>query len=153
MVAWGANICLFYETKEDLLDTLTSYCKAGLESEEYCLWLVAEPLTIEDATDALEHAVPDLDRHLADSRLEIAPASDWFLQGGAFDGKRVTAGWYEKLARGSDRGYPGVRSEERRGGQECVSTFGYGGPQYPSKQKHYQSKDNEPNVKHNITQQ
>src|SRR3546814_10436364 len=23
MVAWGAHICLFYETKEDLLDTLT----------------------------------------------------------------------------------------------------------------------------------
>lgn len=109
MVAWGAHICLFYETKEDLLDTLISYCKAGLESEEYCLWLVAEPLTIEDATDALEHAVPDLDRHLADSRLEIAPASDWFLQGGAFDGKRVTAGWHEKLARVSARGYPGVR--------------------------------------------
>src|SRR3546814_18484334 len=95
MVAWGAHICLFYETKEDLLDTLTSYCKAGLESEEYCLWLVAEPLTIEDATDALEHAVPDLDRPLADSSIEIAPASDWFLTGGAFDGKRVTAGWYE----------------------------------------------------------
>ena len=34
MVAWGAHFCLFYETKEDLLDTLISYCKSGLESEE-----------------------------------------------------------------------------------------------------------------------
>jgi C4-dicarboxylate-specific signal transduction histidine kinase len=109
MVAWGAHFCLFYETKEDLLDTVISYCKSGLESEEYCLWIVAEPLTIEEATDALRDAVPDLDRYLADSRVEIVSARDWFLQGGTFDGQRVTAACYEKLARVSARGYPGMR--------------------------------------------
>jgi hypothetical protein len=25
MAAWGTHFCLFYETKEDLLDTLVSY--------------------------------------------------------------------------------------------------------------------------------
>ena len=109
MVAWGAHFCLFYETKEDLLDTLISYCKSGLESGEYCLWIVAEPLTIEEATDALKDAMPDLGRYLADSRLEIASARDWFLQGGTFDGERVTRGWHEKLAVVSARGYPGMR--------------------------------------------
>src|SRR5262250_3155412 len=109
MVAWGAHFCLFYETKEDLLDTLISYCKSGLEREEYCLWIVAEPLTITEARDALHDAVPDLNRHLADSRLELAEARDWFLQGGTFDGQRLTAAWYEKLARISARGYPGMR--------------------------------------------
>jgi signal transduction histidine kinase len=109
VAAWGAHFCLFYETKEDLLDTLISYCKSGLESEEYCLWIVAEPLRIEEATDALRDAVPALDRYLADSRLEIASARDWFLQGGTFDGKRLTAAWYEKLADVSARGYPGIR--------------------------------------------
>jgi signal transduction histidine kinase len=109
MVAWGAHFCLFYETKEDLLDTLISYCKSGLGRGEYCLWIVAEPLTIEDATDALKDTVPDLDRHLADSRIEIASARDWFLPGGTFDGKRLTAAWYEKLARVSTRGFAGMR--------------------------------------------
>jgi len=47
---WGTHFCLFYETKEDLLEILTSYCKAGLESGEFCLWIVAEPLTVEEAT-------------------------------------------------------------------------------------------------------
>ena len=106
---WGAHFCLFYETKEDLLDTLISYCKSGLESEEFCLWVVAEPLTIEEATDALKDAVPDLDRYLADSSIEIVSARDWYLQGGTFDLKRVTDAWYEKLARASARGYAGVR--------------------------------------------
>jgi signal transduction histidine kinase len=109
MVAWGAHFCLFYETREDLLDTLIAYCKSGLGREEYCLWIVAEPLTIEEATAALKAAVPDLDRHLADSRMEIVSARDWFLQGGTFDGKRLTDAWYEKLARVSARGYAGMR--------------------------------------------
>jgi hypothetical protein len=38
---WGTHFCLFYETKEDLLETLVPYCKAGLESQEFCLWVVA----------------------------------------------------------------------------------------------------------------
>src|SRR5216683_4775361 len=109
MVGWGAHFCLFYETKEDLLDTLISYCKSGLESDEFCMWIVAEPLTIDEAKGALKDAVPELDRYLEDSRLEIAPARDWFLQGGTFDGKRLTASWYEKLAQVSARGYPGIR--------------------------------------------
>ena len=109
MVAWGAHFCLFYETREDLLDSLIAYCKSGLGREEYCLWIVAEPLTIEVATAALKAAVPDLDRHLADSRMEIVSARDWFLPGGTFDGKRLTDAWYEKLARVSARGYAGMR--------------------------------------------
>src|SRR5882762_4301961 len=109
VAAWGAHFCLFYETKQDLLDTLISYCKSGLERDEYCLWIVAEPLTIEEARAALKIAVPDLDRHFASSRLEIVAARDWFLPGGAFDGKRLTASWYEKLASLSARGYPGMR--------------------------------------------
>jgi C4-dicarboxylate-specific signal transduction histidine kinase len=106
---WGTHFCLFYETKEDLLDTLISYCKAGLESEEFCLWVVAEPLTIEEAKAALKSAVPDIDRYLADSSIEIVSACDWYLQGGTFDLKRVTGSWHEKLARASARGYAGVR--------------------------------------------
>ena len=49
MVAWGAHFCLFYETREDLLDSLIAYCKSGLEREEYCLWIVAELLTVDRA--------------------------------------------------------------------------------------------------------
>ena len=106
---WGTHFCLFYETRADLLETLVSYCKAGLESQEFCLWVVAEPLTGEDARHALERAVPDLDRYLADQSIEIVAARDWYLQDGAFDLNRVISGWNEKLARASARGYAGVR--------------------------------------------
>jgi hypothetical protein len=75
---WGTHFCLFYETKEDLLEILTSYCKAGLESGEFCLWIVAEPLTVEEATGALKDTVPGFSRYLADSSIEIVSARDWY---------------------------------------------------------------------------
>jgi len=106
---WGTHFCLFYETKADLLETLVSYCKAGLENQEFCLWVVAEPLTGEDARQALERAVPDLDRYLADQSIEIVAAREWYLHEGTFDLDRVISGWNEKLARASARGYAGVR--------------------------------------------
>ena len=76
---WGTHFCLFYETKEDVLDTLVSYCKAGLEDHEFCLWVVAEPITVDEAGKALKRAVPDLDRYLADHSIEIVSAGDWYL--------------------------------------------------------------------------
>ena len=108
-IAWGTHFCLFYETKADLLETLVSYCKAGLESQEFCLWVVAAPVTEQDAGQALKRAVPDFDRYLADGSIEIVAARDWYLQDGLFDLKRVIDGWNDKLARASARGYAGVR--------------------------------------------
>src|SRR5437660_8532563 len=106
---WVTHFCLFYETGADLLETLVSYCKAGLENQEFCLWVVAEPLTGEDARHALKRVVPDLDQYLADQSIEIVAARDWYLQDGTFDLNRVISGWNEKLARASARGYTGVR--------------------------------------------
>src|SRR2546425_2369743 len=106
---WGTHFCLFYETKDDVLDTLVSYCNAGLESEEFCLWVVSEPVTVDEAKHALNRAVPELDRCLADHSIEIVSARDWYLQGGTFDLKRVIGGWHEQLARALAGGYAGVR--------------------------------------------
>jgi signal transduction histidine kinase len=106
---WGTHFSLFYETKADLLETVVPYCKAGLESEEFCVWVVAAPLTEEDAAHALRQAVPDFDRYMDDHSIEIVPARDWYFQNDIFDLKRVIGGWNEKLARASAGGYAGVR--------------------------------------------
>jgi C4-dicarboxylate-specific signal transduction histidine kinase len=106
---WGTHFCLFYETRADLLETVVCYCKAGLENQEFCLWVVAEPVTVADARQALKGAVPDLDQYLANHSIEIVAAGDWYLQDGMFDLNRVISGWSEKLASASARGYAGVR--------------------------------------------
>jgi transcriptional regulator with XRE-family HTH domain len=106
---WGTHFCLFYDAKEDLLDTLSAYCKAGLEADEFCLWVVSAPVTIEEAILALKALVPHVERYFEDGSIEIVSARDWYIQDGTFDQKRVTNGWQEKLARASARGYAGIR--------------------------------------------
>lgn len=39
---WGTHFCLFYQTKEDLIDILVPYFKAGLENNEFCMWVTSE---------------------------------------------------------------------------------------------------------------
>jgi len=108
---WGSHFCHFYETRQDLLDTLVPYFKAGLESREYCLWVVstADLLTVAEAKHALAQAVPDLDRHLSDGNIEIFDGPEWYLEESAFNLERVTSAWNAKLKRALDRGYDGLR--------------------------------------------
>src|SRR5882757_1010856 len=78
-VRWGTHFCYFYETKQDLLDTLVLYFKAGLENNEFCLWVISPALTVDEAKRGLGHAVSDLDHHLAKGDLEIHGHDEWYL--------------------------------------------------------------------------
>lgn len=108
-VPWGTHFCQFYQTKQDLIDILVPYFTAGLESNEFCMWVTAEPLGIEEATEALRESVPDLDRRLAEGQIEIIPHTDWYLKDGNFDQQRVLNGWILKLKEALANGYAGLR--------------------------------------------
>ncbi|KKK60362.1 hypothetical protein LCGC14_3025110, partial [marine sediment metagenome] len=61
---WGTHFCLFYQTKEDLIDILVPYFKAGLENNEYCMWVTSEPLNKKEAEKAIRRAIPNFDEYL-----------------------------------------------------------------------------------------
>jgi MEDS: MEthanogen/methylotroph, DcmR Sensory domain len=63
-VPWGAHLCQFYQTKEDLVDILVPYIKIGLENNEFCLCITSLPLEVEGAKEALRGAVPDIDAYI-----------------------------------------------------------------------------------------
>jgi signal transduction histidine kinase len=106
---WGSHVCLFYETKQDALDTLIPYFKAGLQSRERCAWAVSEPLSEEDAASALIEAIPDAAQRLADGAIEIIPGHEWYMEGGHGGMLRIVRGWEEKLAAALAAGYEGLR--------------------------------------------
>ena len=72
-VPWGTYFCQFYQTRQDLLDILVPYFKAGLESNEFCMWIISEPLDMEAAHVAMKKAVQDYDLYIRTGQLEILP--------------------------------------------------------------------------------
>jgi C4-dicarboxylate-specific signal transduction histidine kinase len=108
-VPWGSHFFMFYETKEDLLDTLVPYFKAGLESGELCLWVVSEPLTEEEARNALRKAVPAFEHYLADRSIEIVGGRRFYFSGSDPDLQRVIRTWAAKTDYAVTRGYAGLR--------------------------------------------
>ncbi len=81
-IPWGTHFCHFYETKKDLLSILVSYFRAGLENNEYCLWVTAPHISVEEAYGALEAAVPGFDRYLQRGTIEIVTHIDWYQKEG-----------------------------------------------------------------------
>ena len=108
-VPWGTHFCQFYQTKEDLMDILVPYFKAGLENNEFCMWVTSQPLDVEEAKEALRRAVPDLDVYLEKGQIEIIPYTHWYVKDGVFDSDRVLNGWVEKLNQALANGYDGLR--------------------------------------------
>ena len=108
---WGTHFCMFYETKEDLLDMLVPFFKAGLESNEFCLWVISkdESLTMQDAWSALRQAVPNLEQHAAAGRIEILSHDGWFLQDGKFDFRTIIRRLNDRLDQALARGQTGMR--------------------------------------------
>ena len=108
-VSWGTHFCQFYQTKEDLMDLLVPYFKAGLKNNEFCMWVTSHPLDAEEAKEALRRAVPDLDVYMEKGQIEIIPYTDWYVKEGIFDSDRVLNEWVEKLNQALANGYDGLR--------------------------------------------
>ncbi|MDY9927713.1 PAS domain S-box protein [Methanosarcina sp.] len=109
-VLWGTHFCQFYQTKEDLIEILVPYFKAGLENNEFCLWVTSEPLKTEDAKEALRRTVPDLDIYLERGQIEIIPDTNFYVNEGVFDSEGILNEGVEKLSYALESGYDGLRS-------------------------------------------
>lgn len=108
-IPWGTHICQFYQTKEDLMDTLVPYFKTGLENNEFSMWITSEPLEVEDAKEFLRVAVPDIDSYLEKGQIQIIPYYRFYTEEGAFDSERVLNVLVEKLNKALASGYDGLR--------------------------------------------
>jgi len=108
-VPWGSHFCQFYKTKEDLIDILVPYFKAGLENNEFCMWIISEPLSKKEAEKAMRKAIPNFDRDLKRGHIEIVPYEEWYLREGTFNLQIVLNAWIDKLDQALAQGYDGLR--------------------------------------------
>jgi len=106
-VPWGSHFCQLYEGRDDLVEVLVPFFKAGIEADERCLWITAEPFGVDDATAALKSAVADLDGRLARKQIEIIDHRAWYQGGRSVDD--VVDAWLGHEADALARGYRGLR--------------------------------------------
>jgi PAS domain S-box len=111
-VSWGTHFCQFYQTKEDLKGILIPYLKAGMESNELCIWVTSHPLEAEEAKETLRIAVHDIDVYLEIGQIEIVPCDCWYVKDWTFDSQRVLNGLIEKVNKSLASGYDGLRLVE-----------------------------------------
>lgn len=74
---WGSHVCQFYNGKHDLLQILVPYFRQGLARNQAGLWLVGD-VTVEEATDALAAAVPNLNQYLARGQMHIRHYTEFY---------------------------------------------------------------------------
>ena len=102
----AAHLCQFYQTKQDIADILVPYFKAGLENNELCLWVTAEPFDSADAFETLKLALPDFQRYLASGQMQIVPYTECY-SGDTSAGPR---GVFEILTNAATaKGFKGIR--------------------------------------------
>ncbi|QOY95500.1 MEDS domain-containing protein [Massilia sp. UMI-21] len=108
-IPWGAHFCQFYQSEQDLIETLVPFFTAGLAANEACLWVTSGVLDVQKAKTLLAQSVPDLDDYLASGQIEIVSISDWYQGAAGFDADTVLASWLEREARSREKGFVGLR--------------------------------------------
>ena len=106
---WGTHFCQFYEAKEDLIEILVPYFKAGLENNEFCMWITSDFLRVDEAIAALDKAVDNLAGYIAEGQIEIFDVNQWGLKSGRFDSDEVVRGWVDKEKDALEKGFDGLR--------------------------------------------
>jgi len=106
---WGSHICMFYQSREDLIEVLAPYFAAGLSNNEFCMCVASEPFPAEDVKVQLSRAIPGFYGYLERGQIEIVPHSEWYDIDGVFDCNRVLNGWLDKLEQAKARGFTGLR--------------------------------------------
>ena len=73
-IPWGARLCHFYRTTDDLVELLARFVAAGVEHDDRCVWIVDAPITSERAYATLALAVRDIDSRLTRRQVELVDA-------------------------------------------------------------------------------
>src|SRR5207302_10170043 len=70
-LVYGSHLCLFYPSREELIQGLVPFFQAGLRNDARCLWVTAVPLPAAEALRELARVVPDVQERIATDQLRI----------------------------------------------------------------------------------
>lgn len=109
-VCYGDHICMFYYTRQDLLDIIVPYFKDGLENNESCVWVTSEILGEKDASQALRESITDFDYYARSGHITILDHKGWYTRKNGFKQGYVLRTWLKNVKTAQNDGFNGVRA-------------------------------------------
>ena len=106
---FGTHCCLFYKSKEDLVQLLAKYFIYGLENNEFCIWVAGDTDTEKKAREVLFEGQTDINKSEIEKQIEFQNSKEWYLRGGSFNRDVVLQNWQDKLINAVNHGYRGIR--------------------------------------------
>lgn len=91
------------------MESLVPYFRAGLENNERCIWITAEPLRALDATAELARVMPGLYRHLEKRQIRILDSESWYAGLDDTGQESVLGAWLREEKEAALGGYSGLR--------------------------------------------
>jgi DNA-binding CsgD family transcriptional regulator len=109
-IPWSTHMCMFCDSKRDMLDAAGDYFRPALQANEYCMWVVSDTLTTDEAKAGLRKSFPGFDKRLKDGSFEIIAGKDWYYKNGRFDYAHVVKTWHKRAKGARAKGFDGVRA-------------------------------------------
>ncbi|MFO7839716.1 MAG: PAS domain S-box protein [Desulfosalsimonadaceae bacterium] len=101
-VPWGTHCCLLYDAPAALCRILVNFFQAGLESNEYCLWLTSGVVSRQIAENALQQTD-------CSGRIEICSTINGCAHAESFDPQTAVNNWLRQANKAIEAGYKGFR--------------------------------------------
>lgn len=105
----GDHVCQFYDGAADLAEVLVPYFRDGLDRNEACIWITADPLDAERAASEMRSAVAGFDAREANGQIQIMGHEEWYTKLGTFNQDEVIRGWVHRAEEAIRSGYAGLR--------------------------------------------
>lgn len=103
------HTCLYYDSEKNLLEFIAPYFEQGFRSNELCVWIVPQSISIERGKKLLSNEITDLGTYLEKGQIEILSHLDFYLRSGSFNPDDVMKTWIEKETQALKLGYSGLR--------------------------------------------
>jgi PAS domain S-box-containing protein len=108
-ISWGFHLCLLYRNKEDLLEILLPYIKAGLAENDLVIWVTDDPLPQDDLENILQRELINFAEVRKKGQLQLYSSSEWYFSQGKIDFRSIQQRWQEKEKEADIRGFSGLR--------------------------------------------
>jgi len=108
-ISWGAQLCHYFRSKEELFEILIPYFTTGLKNNELCLWVISPLISMKEAEREMGQAVRDFPKYLERGQMIIVSYDTWDFKDGVNSFNKAIHGLKAGLKKCTEGSYIGAR--------------------------------------------